>query len=285
MAMLTAKQISALAVELLRRKLVLPETVTRAPGSEFSGDNGDTITVRVRTPRVARKQTTPGADITMTGINETSVDVKVYHLYDAATLTDEEIAFSLKDFGSQVLEPQAGAIAIGAEDELCTAINGTTPDAVTVTDWDAAIKEAREALARASVPASDRWLVVAPDVYTELLGIDKFVRADAAGDGRSSAIRDAIVGRIYGFTVVESAGLADGTAVAYHKSGYVFTNRTPVAPWGNEKSAALTVDGIGIRHILQYNPNKLKDQSVLSTFAGAALVSADRVFKMTKAAA
>ena len=40
MAVLTAKGISAVAVELLTRTLVLPMTATRIPGEEFAGSNG-----------------------------------------------------------------------------------------------------------------------------------------------------------------------------------------------------------------------------------------------------
>lgn len=48
MPILTASSISSIALELLTRSLVLPRTVVRPPGAEFSGPNGATISVRVR---------------------------------------------------------------------------------------------------------------------------------------------------------------------------------------------------------------------------------------------
>jgi len=288
MALVTAQGVSSLAVALLTRSLVLPMTVARVPGGEFAGDNGDTISVRVRTPRTARTQATPGATITYDALNETSVNVQLSHLYDAARLTDEDLSLNLVDFGVQVTEPQVASVAIGAEDKLASVMNSLTAEASFAAtadpdDTDQKILAAREALSEADVPAGDRFLAVAPDITTRLLSVDKFVRADAVGDG--TAIREATVGRIYGFTVVESNALDAGTAVAYHRSGFVFANRTPVPPRGlpSNQTATATSGGVSMRQIFQYQPDILSDASVLSTFAGAAVVDADRVFKLDTA--
>lgn len=285
MALLTATGISSLAVALLTRSLVLPMTVSRAPGSEFTGDNGDTITVRVRGTRTAHEQSTPGGTITYDALSETSVNVELKHLYDAARLTDEDLSLNLVDFGAQVTAPQVASIATAAEDRICSVMNGLAADssfAATETsdDTDDQIKAAREALSEADVPAGDRFLAVSPDILTRLLGVDKFVRADAVGD--ATAIREATMGRIYGFTVVESNGLTAGTAVAYHRSAFVFANRAPVAPRGvaSNQTAMANSGGIAMRQIFQYQPDILSDASVLSTFAGAAAVDADRAYKI-----
>jgi len=285
MALVTAQGVSSLAVALLTRQLVLPMTVSRVPGGEFAGDNGDTITVRVRTPRSARTQASPGAQITYDALNETPVDVTLSHLYDATRLTDEDLSLNLVDFGSQVTQPQVASVATGAEDQLAAAMNSLPADAsfaavADPNDTDEQILAAREALSEADVPAGDRYLACAPDIISRLLGVDKFVRADAVGDG--TAIREATMGRIYGFTVVESNGLDAGTAVAYHRSGFVFANRTPVPPRGlsSTQTATATNGGVSMRQIFQYQPDILSDASVLSTFAGAAVVDSDRVYKI-----
>lgn len=287
MALVTAQGVSSLAVALLTRTLVLPMTAARVPGGEFAGDNGDTITVRVRTPRSANTQSTPGTSITYDTLNETSVAVSLAHLYDGIRLTDEDLSLNLVDFGVQVTEPQVASVATGAEDQLAAAMNAVTADAVSVTavNIDDTLILARETLSEANVPAGNRWLACSPDIISLLLGVDKFVRADASGD--STALREATMGRIYGFTVVESNGLTAGTALAYHQSGFVFANRVPVPPRGlpSGQTATATSGGVGMRQIFQYQPDILSDASVLSTFAGGSLVDADRVFKLTTAAA
>lgn len=280
MAVLTAKGISRVNVELLTRSLVLPMTVTRIPGAEFSGRNGDTITVPVPQPGASRKQATRGADITYDDVTEIPVDVKLSHLYHGKLVSDEEMSLDIENFARQVSRIQVDAVATGAEDELAGVMNALTADAsfaltATPDDTDALVQSARETLTRNKAPLGDRYLACSPEIVTRLLDVDKFVRADATGDSRSAAIRDAIVGRIYGFTVVESAGLDAGEAVAYHRSGFCFANRVPVKPRGAVDSATATAGGIGLRHVFQYEPGKLSDASVVSTFAGAAAVYED----------
>lgn len=282
MAFLTAQGIARVAIPLLSRNLVLPRTFTMVPATGFAGPNGETIGVRVRGPRTARTQATPGAAITYDDQNEFEVLVTLSHLYDALHITDEEASLELEDFASQVTQPQVKSVAEGAEDTAYTVMNalaadGTIEFALTETsdDTDSVVKALREQLSVNKVPASNRWLACAPDIYSRLLGVDKFVRADAAGDGRSSALRDAIVGRIYGFNVVEAVGLDTGTAVAYHESGFVFASKKPADPTGATESAAISDQGINIRQIFQYDPDVLSDASVLSTFGGTAAVLED----------
>lgn len=282
MAFLTAKQISSVAVSLLVRDLVLPMTVVRIPGEEFAGSNGDTVTVRVPQPSASRIQETAGATITYDAINETPVDVTVNHLYHATRVTDEDLSLAIEDFATQVTMTQTSAVATGAEDELAEAMNDLVPDDTIASggaDVENKILTLREALGRADVPASDRWLAVSPEVATFMLELDKFTRADARGDG-GTALENAVLGRLYGFNIVESAALDPGTAVGYHRTGFAFANRVPVAPRGAVDSSTAVINGIGLRHVIQYDPNVLSDASVVSTFAGAAVISTDRVFKL-----
>lgn len=281
MAFLTAKQISAVAIELLVRDLVLPMTVVRLPGEEFAGSNGDTVTVRVPQPSASRIQSSPGTQIMYDDINEVPVDVTVRHLYNATRVTDESLSLEIVDFASQVTQIQTSAVATGAEDELAEAMNDLVPDDTIAsggTDVEGKILAAREGLSRADVPAADRWLAVSPEVASFMLALDKFSRVDASGD--DNALRNAVIGRIYGFTVVESSALDPGTAVGYHRTGFAFANRTPVNPRGAVDSAAATLQGVGLRHVIQYDPDVLSDASVVSTFAGASVVDTDRVFKL-----
>lgn len=288
MAFLTSQQVAPQAVGLLSRSIVLPNTVTRIPGELFAGMNGDTITVRTSTPGAARTQATPGATITYDAIAEVGVDVTLSHLYHATRVTDEALSLEIVDFGAQVTSVQVDAVARGAEDLLAAAMNGLASDdtfALAASDADtiATLLGARQALSAANVPAGDRFLAVSADIATRLLTVEGFRSVEQAGD--SGALREAVIGKLYGFTIVESNALTAGTAVAYHRSGFVFANRAPVTPRGANDSAVATFGGVSLRHIFQYQPDILSDASVVSTFAGAAVVSAARVHKMTTATA
>lgn len=276
MAVLTAQGISSVAIELLVRSLVLPRTVTTMPGGEFTGSNGDTITVRVPQPGTARTQSSPGDTITYDDVDEVAVDVSLSHLYHGKRVTDEEMSFDLENFARQVTRVQTAAVAIGAEDELATAMNGLTADETDLTssNVEAKILSAREALGGNDVPAGDRFCAVSPAAATLLLGIEKFVRVDQSGD--DSALRRAEIGRLYGFVFVESNALDGGdddqAMVFYHRSGFTFANRIPATPRGAAESATANAQGVGLRQIFQYDPDILSDASVVSTFAGAAAV-------------
>lgn len=292
MAVLTAQGISALAVELLTRTLVLPMTASRIPGAEFAGSNGDTITVRVPQPSVARVQATPGATITYDDVDEVPVDVTLAHLYHAKLVSDEELSLDLEDFGRQITRVQIAAVATKAEDQLATVMNALTSNGTIDADGgniEEIILEARETLGRNDVPPDNRFLAVSPEVATFVLALDNLSAVDQAGN--SSALRDAIIGRYRGFTVVESNGLSAGRAIAYHRSGFAWANRVPVTPRGVVSSATSEGNGVGLRQIFQYVPDKLSDATVVSTFAGAAAVpdndSGDefpRIFVMETAA-
>lgn len=278
MAALTAIGISRVAVALLNRTLVLPRTVTRVPGSDFDGPNGATIEVRVRQPRTAKTQSSAGAALVASTADEVPVLVSLANLYDLHNLTDQEANFEIEDFASQITLPQVQAVAIAAENTITTAMNALTADlsfAATATEADtkATILAAREALGEANCPADGRWLAVSPSIASRLLEVDLFTRVDASGT--DTALRQAMIGKIYGFNVVESNGLTTDTAVAYHMSGFVFANRTPSVPRGASESATSTEQGIGLRTVFQYDSAHAQDQILVSTFAGAAAVYDD----------
>lgn len=277
MAVLTAQGISSIAIELLTRSLVLPATVTRIPGGEFTGPNGSTITVRVPQPGSALIQATPGTALTPADVNEIPVDVTLEHIYHLKNVTDQEMTYDLENFARQVTRVQTSAVATKAEDQLAGAMNDLAADATiqfalnaTPEDTKAVILQARQFLGDNNAPAGDRFFAVSPDIATRVLSVPDFTRVDASGS--DSSLRQAVIGRLYGFTFVESNALTAGTAVAYHRSGFVFANRVPVRPRGATDSATATADGVGLRHVFQYDASTASDQSLVSTFAGAAAV-------------
>lgn len=290
MPLVTAQGISRLMVPLLRRIVVLPNTVSRVPGDEFTGPNGGTITLRVRQPRSANVQANPGDTLTYSGINEDDVDVSVVHVYDGVALTDQELDLEVANFVQQVTVPQLQAVATGTEDELAAAMNDVTADEndLTANNVDDYVLEARETLGENDVPLGDRFAAVSPAAATMLLGLENFERnLPAAGD--ASALREATIGRYRGFTFVESNGLTGGdlgaAIVFYHRSGFGFTQRAPGNRQGAASSAAVSDSGFGLRQIFDYDSNTASDRSLISSYAGASEVDSDRVFKVEDATA
>lgn len=273
MAVLTAQGISSVAIELLTRTLVLPRTMTAVPGEEFAGHNGDTITIRVPQPGSAREQLTPGATITYDDVAEVPVAVVLKHLYHAKRISDQEASLQLEDFARQVTRVQVDAVATRAETVAAAPMNALTAfaDDLTATNLDDAVLEVRTALGRADVPLEGLTAACSPEFAEVVLKQEAFSRADALGD--ATALRRAVIGTWRGFDWIQSNRIEAGSAVLYHRSGFAFANRVPVAPRGARESATTSSGGIGMRQIFQYDATILSDASVLSTFAGAAVVA------------
>lgn len=272
---LTAEAIAPVAVELLSRSLVLARTCAVIPGEMYSGPSGGTVNLRVRQPRTSRIQTVPGEVIDFDDLDETSVAVIVKHHYNASVVSDEDLALNIEDFGAQVIEPMVAAVATGAETEIAGEINGVEADLTLDPDGDDVIEQvliARELLGRAEVPTGDRWLAVSPEVATLLLGRSELTAVDASGS--PSALRDAVIGRLHGFTVVESSALATGTAACYHRSAIGAAFRAP-RPTNGAASAVATAGGISLRTVRQFSVERLAEMVAVSTFAGASLVHED----------
>ena len=277
----TAK-ISELVVALLARDIVLPATVNRVPQIDYRGSGG-VVTIRVPQRRTAQEQESPGAPINYSGIDETPVTVTVKHLYDASQVTDEDSTLALMDFGRQVLAPMIGAIKEGAEDQLAGILNAVTPsfgwtDLSDATKTEADVLLARQTLTQANVPVGNRFLAVSPEVASVLLQLDKLSRVDASGT--DTGLRDATIGRVYGFDVVESNALSPESAVAYHSSGFAFATLSPAVPQGAASASQAVENGVAVRVVYDFSPDILSDVIAISTFAGAALVDADRVVRI-----
>jgi hypothetical protein len=273
MAVLTAQGISDVAIELLTRRLVLPNTVTRIPGGEFAGDNGDTITVRVPQPGLAREQEQRGAEIDFDDVYEVPVDVQMKHLYHAKLTSDEEMSFDIKNFARQVTRVQVDAVGVKAEDQLGAVMNALTGDGEVAGDGSDildGVNATREFLDRNDAPDDGRWLAVSPEFATAILNNPHLTKVNESGS--PSALRRAIIGDLLGFTVVKSNRLDPGTAVGYHTSGFVFANRVPPSVDGAVDSGVSVEGGIGLRQVLDYISTRLSHASILSTFAGSAAV-------------
>lgn len=285
MAVLTAKGIAGVALELLTRQLVLPRTVTMIAPEDFSGPNGGTITVRVPQPSASRTQASPGAALTADDVSEIPVDVSLSHLYHLKNVTDQEMSYSIEDFARQVTRPQIEAVAAGAEALLAGVMNGLSVESDTYTfdtssptggedaETRRVLLAARKFLSDNDAPPTDRWLACGTSIYNRIL---KLITPISIGEGDfGDALRSAIVGRIYGFNVIESPSLDATEAVAYHKSAFVMAVKAPVNPRGATESFAVSNQGVALRQVFQYAAATAQDQSLISTLAGAAAVYED----------
>jgi hypothetical protein len=288
-AFIKAERIAAQALGLLEREIVIPALVWRNAGGDFAGAAGDTITIRVparttartRTLRGARPSTSEGAGIiTMDELTETSVDVTLdTDVYSAVPITDEELTLDITDFGAQIAEPQVRAIAEGVENAVVAEMTGATyATTINVTSATAsddiydALVDARVALNKANVPMAERYLAVGSDFEGVLLKSDDLHQVDRSGS--SSALRDAVIGSIAGFSqVVVSNALPADQAFAFHRTAYVLGMRAPAIPNGATYGASRSAFGLSMRWIMDYDLRNVQDRSLFDTYIGTNTVN------------
>lgn len=112
------------------------------------------------------------------------------------------------DFGESILTPQVHAIAEVIDDNVAALIE-SAPYATTLPldgkDPYRSVVAARKTLNRTFVPKGSRMPLVGSDVEEKILLSERFNRMDSTDESAAvSALQEASLGRIAGFTVVTS---------------------------------------------------------------------------------
>jgi len=291
-AFLKPEKIVNTALGILARELVLGNLFTKATIEDFRGAKDDTVSFRVPAVLTAREygwRNDRSSPIVIDDLTETKVDVELNHdFYSAVKVTDEQLTLDIVDFGSQVLQPQLTAVAEKAESLIGTTLAAATY--ATEIDFDEDVDDprhvvidARKALNLANVPQSNRFLLVGADVEAAILKADGLLDVDKSGS--DSALRDALIGRLAGFTIVTSNSIEPDEAYACHKTALVLGTVVPANPAGATKSAGASYQGWGMRWLQDYDASILSDRSIVSTFAGATAVAdgvGDEVIRAVK---
>ena len=181
---------------------------------------------------------------------------------------------------------QVDAVARGAEDLLAAAMNGLSSEvafATTATEADTLAKllvRPRQRLSAANVPAGDRYLAVSPDIATRLLSLAGPARTWTAPATTARCVRrpSATSSASPSWSPTPSPPAPRWPTTAPRSPS---PTSCPPPRVARRTRATATFGGVGLRHIFQYQPDILSDASVVSTFAGAALVDGARVVKMT----
>lgn len=273
-----AEQVAAQALGLLERDTVLLGFVWRDPVGNFKGAKDDTVTIRVPAYTSARTRTMRSATaIVIDDLTETSVDVKLdTHVYKAIRVTDEEMTLDITNFGEQVTAPAMGSVVRKVDDTIAAAMVAATPQVtVTLTEDDPylGLVDAREALNLHNVPFGQRFLAVGSSVETAILKSDRLSKFDQSGS--SEAMREAVIGRIAGFTAVSVPGLDPDVAIAAHRTAFTTSLVAPIVPSGASWGTTQSYRGLNLRVLRDYLPDDTSgpaDRLLTDTFMGVSVV-------------
>lgn len=288
MAVLKAKpeKIIEFFLAMVGRELLGPDLITRVSEDFFKGAQNDTVSMRIGNLRAVARDyefRTRTAPIVMDDIEggDTIPITLDRHVYSATGLTDEQLTLDNIEFATDVLSPQVEAVVGNYESKVVAAFRAAqaaaTVTATLSTDPHKVALEARRLMNGFKVaPYTNRVFLVGSDVEAAWLASDRLSDADKIGNV-SDAVREAIIGKLAGAPVVVHPNLNPNEAYYFHKSSFVQGSVAPVAPRGAVVSAKVSRNGYAARWLMDYDPQFLRDRSVVSSFIGINEILDERV--------
>ena len=294
----TPEQAARSAIAALRHLTVLPRTVRQDFSSEFVAGRGQTVNV-VASPQLSDSGSSQAEARVYTKTNRSNRDAIVFddltqnyvpvtmedQIYKAVRLPDDFATFSLTSLEQQVIRPMAESVVDGLNQPLVDIMSDVdTDDGIPALAEDGSnarqvLIQARRVLNARKVPQAGRFVAVGPGVEAALLSDELLQRANESGS--DGVLREATIGRLFGFEIIADPALPDDYAVAYDRDAFALVTRPSVAPQGAAFSSTVAQDGFSLRYLQHYNPLQLEDQAVLDAFVGAAVLDEQRAVSFT----
>ena len=278
------EKFAATALGLLRKTVKVPGLFTTKYGvADFRGAAGDVINIKRPAVLVAREKTWRGEDkIVIDRLVNTKMQVGLNrHAYSAVALSPEEETLDEVNYVRDVQAPQVAAVAEFIEGVVVGALTGATyvstvkfnPNSADVKESDPrkVALRARNVFQTAHVPVTGRYWLVGADVSESIAGYEKLLDVDTSG--LPEALREGVVGRLAGFTIIEVDALDPKASYFVHESAIAVANVAPVVPNGVAKGGGVAAgNGLAVTQLWDYDSDYLQDRSIVHSFAGAAPV-------------
>lgn len=141
-----------------------------------------------------------------------------------------------------------------------------------------AIRAAHQLLGQRGVPLTARYLAVGANWEAALLGLEGLNKVNEAGS--SDTLRDATIGRLYGFNIIVDYAIDPNAAYAFQRDAITLVTRTTALPRGAAFASTVAADGFTMRYLQDYDPDHLTDRAVVDTFVGAQVLDPKRIVKL-----
>jgi hypothetical protein len=275
------EQIAATAAVALEESLVVPAVFQREGIDQFKGAKGDAINIKVEGVLPYRTygwRNDRSTEIQFDTYAEKTVQVTFGDdVYSGVQLTDEQNDFDLNGW-AKLMAKQTEAVGKGLEYEavdylLKAPYSVTLGGAVSGRSLRKTLIRAREVMNKFRVPKEQRTLLVGSGWENELLSDPDLNLASNVGDAEAvSALKEATLGRRYGFNIVTSDELPADTAIALVSSAFIFATGAPSVPQSVPFGAAASYNGVALRWIRDYDATRLTDRSIVNTYKGFRIV-------------
>ncbi|MEO2133386.1 MULTISPECIES: P22 phage major capsid protein family protein [unclassified Microbacterium] len=214
----------------------------------------------------------------------TTINLDKKMVYSAVPLSEGDLNLKLTDFSRQVLRPQAAAIADDIENRVATKLLAVprpsaaqfsaTYDPTNPVKYFTAL---RAFLRKQGVPQAGIQVAVGVGIYSDLINAKAI--QDASQSGSTAALREGQVGKVLGFTLIESTRLADNEVLMFHKDAVTLVTRAPAVPAGASFGASVAEGGYNLRYLRDYDAMKTVDRSILATFVGVGILPTFKIVR------
>ncbi|KQX36992.1 hypothetical protein ASD97_10075 [Streptomyces sp. Root63] len=271
------EKIAATAAVALEESLVVPAVFQREGIDQFKGAKDDAINVKVEGVLPYRTygwRNDRSTEIQFDTYAERTVQVNFGgDVYSGVQLTDEQNEMDLQGW-AKLMAKQTEAVGKGLEyqavDYLLNApYEVTLGGAVAGRSLRKTLIRAREVMNKLRVPKEGRTLLIGSGWENELLSDADLNLATNVGEAEAvSALREASLGRRYGFNIVTSDELPADFAVAMVSSAFIFATGAPSVPQSVPFGASASYNGVALRWIRDYDSTRLMDRSIVNTYKG-----------------
>jgi hypothetical protein len=211
----TPEQAARSTLAALRYLTTLPRTVRTDFSTEFVPGRGTVVNIKAPiSAGAARKYTQDNRSardaIVFDDLTQATVPVTLdTQVYKAVRLPDDFATFTLESLEQQVLRPQAEAVVDGLSAPLlaemaAVATDASIPTLTTSNALDVLIA-ARAVLNARKVPMANRFIALSPAAEAAFLGLDQLQKVNESGS--DGILREATIGRLFGFTIVSDPTL------------------------------------------------------------------------------
>ena len=278
------QKLAQTALALLRKQVKAPGLFTYKFGiADFKGAEGDVVNIKRPAVLVAREKPWRGDDaIVVDRLANSKIQVTLNrHIYSAVALSPEEETLDEIDYVRDVQAPQVSAILDFFENILVGALRAASfVFGVTYNTASANEKEkdprkvaiqARKLAQKAHWPLGGRYWLVGANVSAEIASYEKLLDVDTSGV--PEALREGVVGRLAGFTIIELDALGDDESYFVHETAIASANVAPAVPNGVAKGGGVAAgNGLAVTQLWDYDSTYMKDRSIVHAFAGATAV-------------
>jgi hypothetical protein len=268
-----AEQIAATAAVSLEESLIVPQVFFREDIARFKGAKDDVATVKVegvlpyRTYGWRNDRSQP---VKFDDYKERTVAVTFGgDTYSGIRLTDEQKDFDL-DGWSKLVSKQSEAVGRGLESKSTNFLLNAPYEiqlGLDASNLRKGLIRARSVMNRLNVPAGARTILCGTDVEAALLEDEKLNLASNVGEAEAvTALREATLGRRYGFDFVVAQELPPGTAIVMVDSAFVFVTGAASVPNSIAFGSNASHNGVSLRWMVDYDMDYKVDRSLVDTY-------------------